>query len=119
MKSAEYTFKDARDLVILAVGNAYLQAIADQARIEPANAQVNTAQALFSQAADQFLKEYEMITEGQRSPRCQSALNVAQVSRNGSAGNLLLCMILKPTPFHGVFGILNYSSVGTTSIMAS
>lgn len=53
LKSAEYTFKDARDLVILAVGNAYLQAIADQARIETANAQVNTAQALFSQADDQ------------------------------------------------------------------
>ena len=54
LKSAEYTFKDARDLVILAVGNAYLQAIADQARIETANAQVNTGQALFSQASDQL-----------------------------------------------------------------
>jgi len=53
LKSAEYTFKDARDLVVLAVGYTYLQAIADEARIETAEAQVKTAQALFDQASDQ------------------------------------------------------------------
>ena len=53
LKSAEYTFKDARDLVVLAVGYTYLQAIADEARIETAEAQVQTAQALYDQATDQ------------------------------------------------------------------
>jgi len=53
LKSSEYTFKDARDLVVLAVGYTYLQAIADAARIETAAAQVETAQALFDQASDQ------------------------------------------------------------------
>jgi outer membrane protein TolC len=53
VKSAEYTFKDARDLVVLAVGYTYLQAIADTARIETAEAQVQTAQALYDQATDQ------------------------------------------------------------------
>ena len=53
LKSAEYTFKDARDLVVLAVGYTYLQAIADEARIETAKAQVQTAQALYDQASDQ------------------------------------------------------------------
>jgi outer membrane protein TolC len=53
LKSAQYTFKDARDLVVLAVGYTYLQAIADEARIETAEAQVKTAQALFDQANDQ------------------------------------------------------------------
>ena len=53
LKSSEYTFKDARDLVVLAVGYTYLQAIADEARIETAEAQVKTAQALFDQATDQ------------------------------------------------------------------
>jgi outer membrane protein TolC len=53
LKSAEYTFKDARDLVVLAVGYTYLQAIADEARIETAEAQVKTAQALYDQATDQ------------------------------------------------------------------
>jgi outer membrane protein TolC len=52
LKSAEYTYKDARDLVVLAVGYTYLQGIADEARIETAEAQVRTAQALFDQATD-------------------------------------------------------------------
>jgi outer membrane protein TolC len=54
VQSAEYTYKDARDLVVLAVGFAYLQAIADNARIETVDAEVNTAQALYNQASDQF-----------------------------------------------------------------
>jgi outer membrane protein TolC len=53
LKSAQYTYKDARDLVVLAVGYVYLQAIADEARIETAQAQVDTAKALYDQAADQ------------------------------------------------------------------
>ena len=53
LKSTEYSFKDARDLVVLAVGYTYLQAIADAARIETAEAQVKTAQVLFDQASDQ------------------------------------------------------------------
>ena len=53
LKSAEYTYKNARDLVVLAVGYTYLQAIADEARIETAQAQVDTAQALYDQATNQ------------------------------------------------------------------
>ncbi|MGC1482986.1 MAG: TolC family protein [Candidatus Acidiferrum sp.] len=53
LKSAEYSFKNARDLVVLAVGYTYLQAIADEARIETAEAQVKTAQALLDQATSQ------------------------------------------------------------------
>ena len=53
VKQAQYTYEDARDLVVLSVGYAYLQAVADQARIDTAQAQVNTAQALFDQASDQ------------------------------------------------------------------
>jgi outer membrane protein TolC len=52
-KSAQYTYKDARDLVVLAVGYAYVQAIADQATVDATTAQVNTAQALYKQASDQ------------------------------------------------------------------
>lgn len=52
-KSVQYTFKDARDLVVLAVGYAYVQAIADQANVDATTAQVNTAQALYQQASDQ------------------------------------------------------------------
>ncbi|MGA8621509.1 MAG: TolC family protein [Candidatus Sulfotelmatobacter sp.] len=53
LKSAQYTYKDARELVVLAVGNAYLMAIASAARIETTNAQVVNAQALYDKAVDQ------------------------------------------------------------------
>lgn len=53
VKAAQYTAKDARDLVVLAVGYNYLLGIADASRIETVAAQVNTAQALYDQAADQ------------------------------------------------------------------
>ena len=53
LKSAQYTYKDARELVVLAVGNAYLMAIATAARIETTDAQVKNAQALYNKAVDQ------------------------------------------------------------------
>ena len=53
LKSAQYTYKDARELVVLAVGNAYLLAIATGARIETTDAQVTNAQALYNKAVDQ------------------------------------------------------------------
>jgi outer membrane protein TolC len=52
-KAAKFTYKDAREMVVLAVGNAYLQAIAAAARVETAEAQVKAAQALSDKAADQ------------------------------------------------------------------
>src|SRR6266567_536294 len=53
LQAARYSYKDARDLVVLAVGNAYLQAIAGAARVDTAQAQVQTAQALYGKTADQ------------------------------------------------------------------
>lgn len=53
LKAAEYNYKDARELVVLAVGNSYLQAIASQARVETTEAQVKTAQTLYDRAVDQ------------------------------------------------------------------
>jgi len=53
LKSSEHSYRDARDLVVLAVGYNYLLSVADQARIDTAQAQVNTAQALYEQARDQ------------------------------------------------------------------
>jgi len=52
-KQAQYTYQDARDLVVLAVGSAYVQAVADKALVSATQAQVNTAQALYQQASDQ------------------------------------------------------------------
>jgi len=44
--------RDARDLVVLAVGGAYLQVIAAEARVRAAQAQIDSAQALFKQTQD-------------------------------------------------------------------
>ena len=52
-KAAQFSYKDARDLVVLATGNAYLQALSGGARVETAEAQMQTAQALYNKAADQ------------------------------------------------------------------
>jgi outer membrane protein TolC len=53
LKSAQYSYKDARQLVVLAVGNAYLMAIATAARIETTDAQIKNASALYNKAVDQ------------------------------------------------------------------
>jgi len=52
-KAAKLNYKDAREMVVLAIGNAYLQAIAAGARVETAEAQVKAAQALSDKANDQ------------------------------------------------------------------
>ena len=52
-RAAQFSHKDARELVVLATGNAYLQALSGAARLETAEAQLQTAQALFGKATDQ------------------------------------------------------------------
>jgi outer membrane protein TolC len=51
--AARFNYKDARDLVVLATGNAYLQALSYSASVETAQAQVSTAQALHTKTMDQ------------------------------------------------------------------
>jgi outer membrane protein TolC len=51
VRANEFLSKDARDLVILAVGGAYIQVIAADARVTSARAQLDTANALFQQAS--------------------------------------------------------------------
>ena len=52
-RAAQHSYKDARDLVVLATGNAYLQALSGAARVETAEAQLQTAQTLYTKTADQ------------------------------------------------------------------
>ncbi len=52
-RAASYSYQDARNMVILAVGNAYLMALASAARVETAQAQEQTAQAFYTKASDQ------------------------------------------------------------------
>jgi outer membrane protein TolC len=52
-QASELSLQDARDLVVQAVGNAYLEIIASAARVDATQAQVNTAQVLYNRASDQ------------------------------------------------------------------
>jgi outer membrane protein TolC len=49
-ESAKLTAQDARDLVVLTVGNAYLLLIADQARIKAVEAELDSSKLSFDQA---------------------------------------------------------------------
>jgi outer membrane protein TolC len=48
--AAKLTAQDARDMVVLTVGNAYLLCIADQARIDAVNAELKTSKVTLDQA---------------------------------------------------------------------
>jgi outer membrane protein TolC len=52
-RASQQSLEDARDLVALAVGGAYLQALTAQARLAAAQAQLNTANAVFHQSTEQ------------------------------------------------------------------
>ena len=51
--SVRYKYDDARELVVLAAGNEYLLTIAAATRVDAAQAQVESAQALSNKAHDQ------------------------------------------------------------------
>jgi outer membrane protein TolC len=51
-KAADLTVQDARELVVLVVGNEYLLTVAAASRLDTAKAQFNTANTIFQQAQD-------------------------------------------------------------------
>ncbi len=53
VKAAQFSYKDARDTVVLAVGANYLLTIANESRVAAAQAELNAAQALYQLAEDQ------------------------------------------------------------------
>jgi outer membrane protein TolC len=53
LKSAQYSYKNARELIVLVVVSNYLLVIADQSQVESALVQRDTAKVLFDQTTDQ------------------------------------------------------------------
>jgi outer membrane protein TolC len=51
VRSNQYSAEDAQDLIVFAVGGAYLQVIAAAARVESVRAQLETARVLYSQTS--------------------------------------------------------------------
>jgi outer membrane protein TolC len=77
VRANQFATQDVRDLVVLAVGGAYLQVIAAKARVASAHAQLDTANALFQQTSqkrevgvaaqvDVDRSEVEALTQKQR-----------------------------------------------------
>jgi outer membrane protein TolC len=85
LRASQLSARDARDLVVLAAGGAYLQVIAATARLQSAQAQLKTAQALYDQTSQQHTvglvaqidvnrSRIQMLTEQQRSTSLQNDL---------------------------------------------
>lgn len=53
VKAAQFSYRDARDTVVLAVGANYLLTIANESRVTAAQAELDAAQALYQLAVDQ------------------------------------------------------------------
>ncbi|HWR16047.1 MAG TPA: TolC family protein [Terriglobales bacterium] len=52
-EAAQFNYRNARELVVVAVGLAYVQALAAEARVDAVQAQLQTAQTLYQSAVDQ------------------------------------------------------------------
>ncbi len=53
-RAAELSAADSREIVVYVVTSAYLQVLAEAARVDSARVQVQSAQAIFQQASDRF-----------------------------------------------------------------
>ena len=53
VKASQFSYRDARDTVVLAVGANYLLTIANESRVTSAEAELKAAQALYQLAVDQ------------------------------------------------------------------
>lgn len=53
-RAAELSAADSREIVVYVVTSAYLEVLAESARVDSAKAQVDSAQAIFQQASDRF-----------------------------------------------------------------
>jgi outer membrane protein TolC len=67
LRANQWFAEDARDLVVFAVGGAYLQVIAAKAKVDSARAQLETANALYQQALEQRSAGVIALTDVNRS----------------------------------------------------
>lgn len=89
--SASYNYKNAHELVVLVACNEYLLTIAAGARVDAAQAQVETAQALFNKAHDQQVAGVVPAIDALRAQvEFQSRQQQLIVSRNDYAKQKLL-----------------------------
>jgi outer membrane protein TolC len=90
-RAGRFTLQDAQSLVMFSVGGAYLQTIAAKARVDSAQAQLETAKTLFRQTAqersvglvaqtDVNRSRVQMLTEQQRLTTLQNELSKQKIN---------------------------------------
>lgn len=87
LAAARLNVRTARDLVVLVAGTLYLDVLAAQSRVESADAQVQTAQAIFDQATR--LKESGMVA-GIEVLRAEVQLGTERVRQTGARNSFEL-----------------------------
>lgn len=90
-RAGQFTLQDARSLVVLSVGGAYLQTIAAKARVNSAQAQLDTAKTLFEQTAQEHgvglvsqtdvnRSRVQMLTQQERLTTLQNELSKQKIN---------------------------------------
>jgi len=114
LRAGQLSAQDARDLVVLAVGGAYLQVIAAEARVVSGKAQLDTANALYQQTLQQFQfgkvpqldvnrSKVEVLTQQQRLSSLQNDVNKQKI-------NLARLTGLPPTEQYDLSDDIPYSA---------
>ncbi|HEY6969975.1 MAG TPA: TolC family protein [Candidatus Angelobacter sp.] len=120
VRANEFSVRDARDLVVLGVGGAYLQVIAARARVRSAQAQLETADALYKQTSQQRQvgvvaqvdvdrSEVQLLTQKQRLVSLQNDLAKQKI-------NLARMTGLPPTDQYDVAGEIPFSALPTLTL---
>ena len=100
LQASQLNLQDSRDLVVQAVGFTYLQAIADEARVETSEAQVETAKAefdaIFSTATFHWVLDHDALFRNLHESLRPGGMLVAQW---GGGANLAAARdVLDPDP---------------------
>jgi outer membrane protein TolC len=121
VRANQFSFRDARDLVVLAVAGSYLQVIAAGARVDSARAQLETATALYDQASQQRKvgvvaqvdvdrSEVQMLTQKQRLVSLQNDLAKQKI-------NLARITGLPPTDQYEISDAAPFSSAPSLTVV--
>ncbi|HEY3131338.1 MAG TPA: TolC family protein [Acidobacteriota bacterium] len=120
LHASELSAQDARDLVVLAVGGAYLQVIAAKAKVDATRAQLETANALYQQTSqkrtvglvaqvDVNRSQVQTLTQQQRLVSLQNDLAKQKI-------NLARLTGLPPNDRYDISDDVPFSAIPATSI---
>jgi outer membrane protein TolC len=122
-QASEWSARDAREMVVLAVGAQYLQVLASQARIASARAQLATAEALNSQTTAQHATgmvartdvnrtQVEVLTGRQRLVSLQSDLAKQKIALTRLTG-------LSPTDQYETVSVASFAAAPVLDVDAA